>query len=131
MRVALAGDDTLIDTRGDSFYAEAMFNTPVTKTELARLLCRAFSIYFFVWAVSEACSLPEFTFSFIHYVGQQSVTSRAGYWTAYYLLRIILVVIKLAVFLIATAVFWRRGPNVLGLFLGPKNEIEPGAIPSE
>lgn len=94
----------------------------MTKSEFAMLLSRAFSIYLFVCAFSDGSYLPEYLFSLFHYLQQQSVMTRADYWTHYYLFRVLFMTMRVVAYLMLSSLFWRGGPRIAQLFLGRTRE---------
>jgi len=88
----------------------------MSRKELVLLVSRAFALLLISWAIAEATYLPERLFALSHHLNQSSVLVAHDYWSTYYLIVAIFLVLRMLAMLLGAALFWRCGPGVEGLF---------------
>jgi len=89
----------------------------MSKKELLLVVSRTLSLWLVVWALVETTYLPERLFSLFHHVGDHSVLYHEDYWTSYYLIITVFLVLRIIALFIAALAFWKCGPRVQTLFL--------------
>ena len=97
----------------------------MSKKELVFLVSRAFALYFTTWAVFEITYLPEYMYSLSHHMNLRSVLAPHDYWSNYYLMLTVLIVVRMLAFFLAAALFWRCGPWVEKLFSPQPDSQKP------
>lgn len=94
----------------------------MSRKELVCLVSRAFALLLITWALVEGTYLPERLFALFHHLGQSSVLVAHDYWSSYYLIVTVSLVLRILVLLLGAALFWRCGPSVETVF-----STQPGA----
>ena len=97
-----------------------------TPRTFARILSRAFSLYLLVWALSNLLYLPEFLFSFFHYLHLPAETNQRHYWLIYYLTRAVAESLRSLALLIFSGYLWKNGTFLLYFF--EEKEKDAGTI---
>jgi hypothetical protein len=93
----------------------------MSRKGIVLLVSRAFALLLISWAFVEVTYLPERLFALSHRLSQRSVMVAHDYWSSYYLIIAVFLVLRmLGLFLVAT-LFWRCGPRVEALF-SPQQE---------
>ena len=87
-----------------------------SRKELVLLLSRAFALLLISWALVEVSYLPERLFALSHHINERSVLATHDYWSSYYLIVTVFLVVRILALLLAAALFWRCGPRVQALF---------------
>jgi hypothetical protein len=100
----------------------------MTREEMASLTSRAFALLMTVWTLVEISSLPERILSLSHHLEERGVLRTADYWSAYYKVVLVALVLRILVLAIASVWFWKAGPRARTIFLGrePSTLNEPG-----
>jgi|HubBroStandDraft_4_1064222.scaffolds.fasta_scaffold07672_5 hypothetical protein len=81
------------------------------------LASRALALLFVVWALVDASHLPEYLYSFLHYVDENPVpTTFVEYRRHYYLMALGFLVIRIVGFSLLAMWLYRGGPEVEELF---------------
>jgi cytochrome c oxidase subunit IV len=94
-----------------------MSQTDFNPATFARILSRAFSLYLLVWALSDLLSLPEYLPSFFHYQQMAADTvQQRSYWLTYYLIRIVVNIIRSTALLLLSRYLWKKGSFLLTFF---------------
>ena len=88
----------------------------MSRKELVLLLSRAFALLLISWALVEVSYLPERLFALSHHINERSVLATHDYWSSYYLIVTVFLVVRILAFLLAAALFGRCGPRVQALF---------------
>jgi hypothetical protein len=83
---------------------------------LALLASRALALFLISWAFAEVTYLPERLFALSHHLNQSSVLVAHDYWSNYYLIITVFLLLPVLGFLLAAALFWRCGSRVEALF---------------
>ena len=89
----------------------------MSRKELLLMASRALSLLLLAWALIEMTYLPERAFSLSHHASERSVLVSEDYWTSYYLVITILLLVRIIALLIAARVFWKSGPRVQSFFV--------------
>jgi hypothetical protein len=99
----------------------------MSRKELVLLVSRAFALLLITWAFADATYLPERLFALSHHLNQSSVLLAHDYWSRYYLIITVSLVLRMLVLLLGAALFWRCGPRVEELFLPEReNQVPSG-----
>jgi hypothetical protein len=89
----------------------------MSRKELISVMSRWFGLLLATWAFVELTYLPERLFSLSRHLGEQSALHGApDYWSSYYTLATVLLIIRVSALFIAAVTFWRCGPRVQALF---------------
>ena len=88
----------------------------MSRKELVLLVSRAFALLLITWALVEVTYLPERLFALSHHLSQSSVLVTHDYWSIYYLIITVFLVLRVLALFLAAALFWRCGPRVEALF---------------
>jgi hypothetical protein len=81
------------------------------------LASRALALLFVAWALVDASHLPEYLYSFLHYVDENPVpTTFVKYRRHYYLMALGFFVIRIVGFSLLAMWLYRGGPEVEELF---------------
>ena len=88
----------------------------MSRKELVLLVSRAFALLLITWAFVEITYLPERLFALSHHLSQSSVLVAHDYWSSYYLIITVFLVLRVLALFVAAALFWRCGPRVEELF---------------
>lgn len=97
----------------------------MSRKESVLLVSRALALYFTAWALFEITYLPEYMFALSHHINLKSVLAPRDYWTNYYLMLTVLIVVRMLAFFLAAVLFWRCGPRVEKLFSPHQDNQEP------
>ena len=98
----------------------------MSRRDAAVLASRTLALLLIVWALAEVLNLPEYVYSFIHHLHQESVLSaKHGYWYYYYLTCLGFVIVKIVGFSLTAWWLFKGGPRVEKLFLpsGPTETL--------
>ena len=93
----------------------------MSRKEIVLLVSRAFALLLISWALVEITYLPERLFALSHHLSQSSVLVAHDYWSSYYLIITVFLVLRMLALFLAAALFWRCGPWVEALF-SPQQE---------
>jgi len=105
-----------------------MQEIPLTKSELVRIVCRAFALYLFLCAVIDSTYFPQHLNSLFYHLEAKRALSDDGYWTRYYLLETASLTVRAFGLLLGGLIFWNPGARILGLFrLGEVTSDSPAA----
>ena len=96
----------------------------MSRKELVLVVSRTLSLLLIAWALVEITYLPERLFSLSHHVSERSVLASEDYWTRYYLLITLFLVVRIIALFIAALMFWKCGPRVQTLFLAQSGGSE-------
>jgi hypothetical protein len=88
----------------------------MSRKELLLLVSRAFALLLMAWAFVEVTYLPERLFALRHHLNQSSVLVSNDYWSSYYLMITVFLVLRVLALFLAATLFWRCGPRVEALF---------------
>ena len=88
----------------------------MSRKELVCLVSRAFALLLVTWAFVEGTYLPERFFALFHHLGQSSILVAHDYWSSYYLIITVFLVLRILALLLGAALFWRCGPSVEAVF---------------
>ncbi|MGD0271381.1 MAG: hypothetical protein ABSB14_20100 [Candidatus Sulfotelmatobacter sp.] len=98
----------------------------MSRKDAVVLASRTLALLLVVWALAEACSLPESLHSFRRYADSGPGSSAAlQYWRHYYLIRCSFIVTKMVGFSLMARWLYKAGPEVEELFL-PSEPLENG-----
>jgi hypothetical protein len=98
----------------------------MSRKDAVVLASRTLALLLVVWALAEACSLPESLHSFRRYADSGPGSSAAlQYWRHYYLIRFSFIVTKMVGFSLMARWLYKGGPEVEELFL-PSEPLENG-----
>ena len=101
---------------------------PLTKSELVRIVCRAFALYQLLCALIDFTYYPQFLNSLFHHLQTKRPLSDDGYWTRYYLLDTASLTVRAFGLLLGGLIFWNPGVRILGLFrVGKATSNSPSA----
>jgi len=93
----------------------------MSRKETVLLLSRAFALLLISWAFVEVTYLPERLFALSHHLSQSSVLVARDYWSSYYLIITVFLILRMVALFLAAVLFWRCGPRVEALF-SPQQE---------
>ena len=99
----------------------AAAGTIMSRKEMVLLVSRAFALLLISWAFVEVTYLPERLFTLTHHLSQSSVLVAHDYWSSYYLIVTVFLVLRVLALFLAAALFWRCGPRAEALF-SPQQE---------
>jgi hypothetical protein len=88
----------------------------MSRKELVLVVSRTLSLLLVAWALAEITYLPERLFSLSHHVSERSVLASEDYWTSYYLIITVFLVVRIIALFVAAFMFWKCGPRVQTLF---------------
>jgi hypothetical protein len=95
----------------------------MSRKEVVLVVSRAFALLLISSAFVEVTYLPERLFALSHHLSQTSVFVAHDYWSSYYSITTVFLVLRILALLLAAALFWRCGPRVEGLF-SPQQESQ-------
>jgi hypothetical protein len=90
----------------------------MTREETASLASRTFALLMAAWTLVEISSLPERILSLAHHSGERGVLRTADYWSTYYKVVLVALVLRILALAIAAVWFWTAGVRARRLFLG-------------
>lgn len=93
----------------------------MSRKEIVLLVSRAFALLLISWAFVEVTYLPERLFALSHHLSLSSVMVARDYWSSYYLIITVFLVLRMLGLFLAATLFWRCGPQVEALF-SPQQE---------
>jgi hypothetical protein len=99
----------------------AATGTIMSRKEIVLLVSRAFALLLISWAFVEVTYLPERLFALSHHLSQSSVFVANDYWSRYYSIITLFLVLRMLALFVAAALFWSCGPRVEALF-SPQQE---------
>ena len=88
----------------------------MSRKELVFLVSRAFALLLISWGFVEVTYLPERLFPLFHHLNQSSLLVAHDYWSSYYLIITVFLVLRMLALFLAASMFWRCGPRVEALF---------------
>jgi hypothetical protein len=88
----------------------------MSRKELVFVVSRAFALLLISSVFVEVTYLPERLFALFHHLSQSSVLVAHDYWSSYYSIITVFLVLRIFGLLLAAALFWRCGPRVEVLF---------------
>jgi hypothetical protein len=88
----------------------------MSRKELVFLVSRAFALLLISWGFVEVTYLPERLFALFHHLSQSSLLVAHDYWSSYYLIITVFLVLRMLALFLAASMFWRCGPRVEALF---------------
>jgi hypothetical protein len=90
----------------------------MSRKDAAVLASRTLALLLIVWALADVFYLPEYMYSFLRHLHEESVLSAAhGYWYYYYLIRLGFLLVRIVGFSLAARWLFNSGPKVEKLFL--------------
>lgn len=92
--------------------------------EIISIVSRAFAVLLISWAFVEVTYLPERLFALSHRLSQNSVLLAHDYWSSYYLIVTVFLILRMLALLLAATAFWRCGPRVEALFSSRRGNQE-------
>ena len=105
----------------DVIHLAAATGTIMSRKEIVLLVSRAFALLLISWAFVEVTYLPERLFALSHHLSQSSVLVANDYWSRYYSIITLFLVLRMLALFVAAALFWSCGPRVEALF-SPQQE---------
>jgi hypothetical protein len=88
----------------------------MSRKEIVLVVSRAFALLLMSTALLEVTYLPERLFALSHHLSQSSVLVAHDYWSTYYSIIIVFLVLRTLALFLAAALFWRCGSWVEALF---------------
>ena len=88
----------------------------MSRQELVLVLSRTFALILSSTALLEVLYLPERLFALSHHLNERSLLATHDYWSTYYSISTVFLVVRILVLLSSAALFWRCGPWVQALF---------------
>jgi hypothetical protein len=88
----------------------------MSRKELVFLFSRAFALLLSSWALVEVSYLPERLFALSHHINERSVFTTHDYWSSYYSIVTVFLIVRILALLFAAALLWQCGPRVQALF---------------
>jgi len=86
------------------------------------IACRALSVYFLVWLLSELTYLPTRVFSFLHYQAVLNESGGRNFGRDLELVSLAFLVLRIVVLFFAVQWFYRSGPAIRRYFIIPSEE---------
>ena len=103
----------------------------MSREEAVLVVSRAFSLLLITWLLVDVTYLPQELLGLGHHMSQRSVLATQDYqdyWSNYYLVGLIVNVVRIVALLFAARLFWKRGPSVEAVFV--LKDREP-SLPSD
>ena len=92
------------------------------------IVSRAFALLLISWALVEITYLPERIFALFHHLSHSSVLATQDYWSRYYEIITISILLRTLAFFLAAVLFWRCGPRVQALFSPEQDNREASGL---
>lgn len=100
----------------------------MSRKELVFLVSRAFALLLISWAFAEITYLPERLYTLSHHLSQSSVLVGHDYWSSYYSIITVFLILRMLAFLLAAAMFlemWTTDRSILlAAAAGKSNDVK-------
>ena len=110
-------------------YALRMPEISLTKSELVRIVCRAFALYLLLCALIDFTYYPQYMNSLLHHLQANGSRSDDGYWTRYYVLETASLTVRSFGLLLGGLTLWNPGARIVRFFDPSEGTSNPPAAP--
>ena len=93
--------------------------------EAISIVCRALSIYFLAWFLTDLTYLPDQLFSLFHYANRFRALGGDSYLRDFELMSLSFRLLRMGILFFAIQWFYRAGPSIRAYFMAPREDELP------